>query len=272
MTRRLFLVLCLLIPCLCWAQAWQLKPGASYGPISLGQPVAQAEQALGAPTRSVPSQSDPESSLRTYAKNVLLLVNGKKKVIGITVFQSGARTTEGVGVGSKIAQVQQAMGPGLPRGSGQVAYPGSGIGFAYDEAGLVDRVFIFKVEAQSALQGDRLVVAGQRCGDLKVGMAFSQVESAWGAAPVHKGKDHRWPDKGVGLLVDGGKVLAITITTGDYITAKGLKMGSSRAEVLALYGNPPQANGENLIYPARGIAFYLAGDTVSTVQVFAPIK
>jgi hypothetical protein len=257
---------------LAWAQAWQIKPGTSYGPISLGQSLTQAEQSLGAPIQSRPSQSDPESSLKTYAKNVLLLVNGKKKVIGITVFQNGASTPEGVGVGSPIAQVRKALGAGLPRGSGQIAYPSRGIGFAYDSAGVVERVFLFKVEAPTALQGDRLLVPGQRCGDLKVDMALSQVESAWGKAPVHQGKDHRWPDKGVGLLVDGGKVVAITVTTGDYITAKGLKMGSSRSEVQAEYGAAPEGKGENLIYPARGIAFYLAGDTVSTVQIFAPIK
>ena len=30
--------------------------------------------------------------------------------------------------------------------------------------------------------------------------------------------------------------------------------------------------GGNLIYPKRGIAFYLAGESVSTIQVFTPIK
>ena len=49
-------------------------------------------------------------------------------------------------------------------------------------------------------------------------------------------------------------------------------MGSSRAEVLAEFGKPSQGNESTLMYPSRGIAFYLAGDTVSTVQGFAPMK
>jgi hypothetical protein len=202
---------------------------------------------------------------------VLLLVNGKQKVIGITIYQPGAKMANGLGVGSSVTQVQSALGTGLQRGPQQVAYP-SGIGFAYDNASLVDRVFIFKAEAQTALQGDRLLVAGKRCGDLKVGMAYAAVESAWGAAPVHEGKNYRWPDKFVGVLVEGGRVAAITMTTGDYISHKGLKVGCSKAEVLKVYGPAPDTTGGNLIYPKWGIAFYLAGPTVSTIQIFAPIK
>lgn len=272
MLFRRLLMLCLLIPCLVVAQNWSLKPGQGYGPVRLGQGLSEAEKALGAPVQSVASQSDPESSLKTYSRGVTLLVNGKRKVIGVTVFEAGARSAEGLGVGSSQGQVQKVLGPGLVRGPGNVAYPGLGIGFAYDDSGKAERVFIFAVEAQSALQGDRQVVAGLRCGGLKLGMALAQVEAAWGKAVTQQGKDHRWPDRGVGLLVEGGKVLAITLTTGDYITARGVKMGSSRAEVLAEFGKPSQGNDSTLMYPTRGIAFYLAGDTVSTVQVFAPMK
>ncbi|MBX3167768.1 MAG: hypothetical protein KF760_10170 [Candidatus Eremiobacteraeota bacterium] len=271
MTQRLFLVLLLLIPCLASAQNWQLKPGSGYGPILLNQSQAEAEAALGTPIDSKTSESDPESSLKSYKGDIILLINGQKKVLGITIRAAGAKMAGGLGIGSSVSQVQSALGPGLRRGPQQVAYP-NGIGFAYDASGKVERVFIFKAEAQSALQGDRLIVAGKRCGDLKVGMTLAEVESAWGAAPKKDGKNHSWPDKFVSLLVDNGQVLAITITTGDYISPKGLKAGSSKAEVLKVYGKAPDTTGGNLIYPRRGIAFYLAGDSVSTIQVFAPIK
>ena len=80
MTRPLFLVLLLLIPCLAQAQNWQLKPGHGYGPIFLNQSQSEAEAALGAPVSSEPSQSDPEASLRTYKGNVLLLISGKDRL------------------------------------------------------------------------------------------------------------------------------------------------------------------------------------------------
>ena len=271
MTRRLFLVLLLLIPCLAVAQNWQLKPGTGYGPIFLNQNQADAEAALGPPISTKASESDPESSLRTYKGDVLLLINGKKKVLGITTWSPNARMASGLGMGSSVAQVRTALGSGLQRGPQQVAYS-NGIGFAYDSSGTVERVFIFKAEAQSALQGDRLIVAGKRCGDLKVGMAVSEVESAWGAAPKKDGKNYSWPDKFVSLLVDNGQVVAITITTGDYISPKGLKAGSTKGEVVKVYGSAPDTTGGNLIYPKRGIAFYLAGNSVSTIQVFSPIK
>lgn len=253
------------------AQNWQLKPGSGYGPIQLNQNQSEAEAALGAPVSSEASQSDPEASLKTYKGNVLLLISGKKKVLGITTWAPNAKLAGGLGMGSSISQVQTTLGRGLQRGPQQVAYP-NGIGFAYDSSGKVERVFIFKAEAQAALQGDRLIVAGQRCGDLKVGMAVSQVESAWGPAPKKEGKNYSWPDKFVSVMVDQGQVMAITITTGDYISPKGLKAGSTKAEVLAVYGKAPDTTGGNLIYPKRGIAFYLAGTSVSTIQVFAPIK
>ena len=271
MTRFLMIALCLLIPCLAVAQNWQLKPGEGYGPVRLNQSLAEAEAAQGKPVASVPSQSDPESSLKDYKGNVRLLVNGQKKVLGITVSQPGARLSNGLGMGSSVTQVQSTLGPGLQRGPQRVVYP-NGIGFTYGDSGTVEFVFIFKAEAQTALQGDRLLVAGKRSGDLKVGMPYAAVESAWGAAPVHEGKNYRWPDKFVGVLVEGGRVAAITLTTGDYISHKGLKVGCSKGEVLKVYGPAPDTTGGNLIYPKWGIAFYLAGSTVSTIQIFSPIK
>jgi len=270
----LFLVVTLLFPCLLVAQSWPVKAGHSYGPIQLGQALDQAQQSLGQPTQRKTSAGDPSSQLLTYSKSVMLLVNQDKKVLGITLWAPGARTAEGVGMGSSQQEVQSKLGKGLQRGSGQVLYNESGIGFSYSESGKVDTIFLFRPEAQLALHGDRIIVAGQRSGDIKLGMTLAQVEKAWGKAPNQSGKDHRWPDRGVGLLVDGGRVQAITLTTGDYITQKGLKVGSTRQDVLSVLGAPStQGGGEGvMLYPSRGIAFYLAGNLVGTVQIFAPMK
>ena len=267
---RLFL--CFFLCSVAWTEGWQIRPGQGLGPLSLGQSLGDAESSLGKASQVQASESDPKAQLRTYARGVLLLVNAEKKVLGITLWDRTARSAEGLGVGISRGQVESQWGKGLSRGPQQYAYAGRGIGFQYDGQDRIERVFVFRPEAALPLQGDRLIQPGKRCGDIVLGIPLSQVEQAWGAAPTQQGKDHRWPDKGVGLMVDGGRVVAITVTTGDYVTAAGLKMGSRSADVLRALGKAEQRPGGNLFYPSRGIAFYLAGEVVSTVQIFAPMK
>lgn len=269
--RRFLLVLIVaLIAPLVTAQGWPVQPGSSYGPVKLGQAIAEAERSLGQAQSRKPSASDPSSHMRVY-KNSMLLINKEQKILGITLWDAASKTPQGLGVGSSQKQVVAKLGAGVSRGPGSFVYPGSGIGFAYTEQNTVDKVFLFRPEAASALQGDRQAVPGQRCGEIRINMPLSEVVSAWGNCPVVAGQDYRWPDKGVGLLVHEGRVAAITLTTGDYITRQGLKVGSRRSEVVAALGKG-EAKGSNLFYPARGIAFYFAGDMVSTLQIFAPMK
>ncbi len=270
MWMRFFL--CLFLSLGVWGESWVIRPGQGLGPLSLGQSLSEAEAALGKASRVQASESDPKAQLRTYSRGVLLLVSGEKKILGITLWEPSARSSEGLGVGATRRLVESRLGAGLARGPQQFAYANRGIGFQYDGQQKVERIFLFRPEAAQPLQGDRLIMAGKRCGELLLGAPLSQVEQAWGRAPVQQGKDLRWPDKGVGLMSDSGRVVAITLTTGDYVTPQGLKMGSSAQEVLKVLGKPEQRPGGNLFYPSKGIAFYLAGEVVSTVQIFAPMK
>jgi hypothetical protein len=274
MTRRLLLVLCLLIPCLlapALGVAWPIKEGDSYGPLQLGQKVARAERTLGKPKSSEPSASDPSTRFNTYAAGVMLLVNGEGNIIGITVTDPQARTASGLGVGSSSQQVQKVLGTGLQRGPNQVAYPTHGIGFAFSGANKVERVFLFKKEGVSPLQGDRLIVPGQRCGDIKVGMTIQEIEAAWGPPSTTNPAVHlyQWAAKGVGVTGQRGRVVAITLSTGDYVTRQGLKVGSLRSEVLAALGQPQQTVAQQMVYK-QGIMFTISGEQVAVVQVFSP--
>lgn len=265
----MWLVLCLLLPSLALARGWTIREGKGCGPVSLGQPLGEAERQLGKPISSEPGVSDPDARINGYKGGVLLLINRDGQVIGITVTAPDARTGAGLGVGSSRSQVQAALGPGLQRSPGQVAYPSSGIGFAY--AGQqVERVFVFRPEQSLPLQGDRLIVPGQRVGDLKLGLPVSTVQQAWGAAsetrPWNGGQTLRWSDKRVTLFVLGGKIVGIVLDTGDYVTAQGLKVGSQRSEVVRTLG-PGEGGGQGLQYPHKGISFSLAGNQVTQIVV-----
>lgn len=272
MRALIFLVVLLLFPCFSLAQTWVVEPGASYGPIFLGQSLSEAQKILGTPSKSQPSSSDPSSQLLTYPGSVMLLVNRDRKVLGITTWAAQARTAQGLGIGSSQTQVQGALGRGLQRGQGQILYNDLGLGFSYDDQGRAKTLFLFKPEAQQALHGDRLILPGLRCGDLKIGMPLAQVVKAWGSAPEHSGQDYRWPERGVGLLVIRGKVEAITVTTGDFMSKDGLKVGCPSQDVARLLGAAEDVAPGAMLYPSKGVAFYFAGNQVASVQIFAPIK
>jgi len=264
------LLLLSLLSLFAWAKpGWKIEGGKGFGPVALGQLKGEVDQVLGKPNE-VKSGSDGLSQLCTYVGPLLVLFNGEGQAIGITVLEKGVTSAHGIGIGSSLAEERKQLGPGLQQGPGQYAFPDQGLALALNSQERVDRIFVVKKDAKLALAGDRLVIAGSRAGDIKLGQTLSSVEKAWGAAGTQKDKDFRWPDKGIGLLVKHEKIIAITLTTGDYITPEGIKVGTLKAEVENVLGKAPLANGTNWFYPKRGLAIYFAGDQVSTLQVFAP--
>lgn len=262
-------MLCLFLSVSAWAAPWLIQEGSGYGPVRLGQTQAKAEESLGAPTSSEPGSSDPESRFNTYAKDTALLLNRERKVLGITITGGSARTASGLGIGSSWAEVRSALGSGLKRGAGNRTYPNRGIGFTFTGQN-VSKVFVFKKEDVLPLQGDRLIVPGVRAGDLKLGMTQSVVESFWGKPSSSEGENLRWSRMGVGLMIRDGRVAAITMTTGDYLTSGGLKVGVPGGDVITALGKPGVQNKAGLFYPRLGLAFYLTQNQVSTIQVFPP--
>ena len=74
--------------------------------------------------------------------------------------------------------------------------------------------------------------------------------------------------------IDGGVeyVLDYDILGGNYSTSKGIKVGSSRADVEAAYGTGEES-GNMLIYSdgAKQLIFTLNGDTVSEIDFYVPV-
>lgn len=253
-----------------WAQL--ITPGVGAGSVKLGQPEAQVRQALGAPREIRPGSSDTRMFIYD---GLMLLVNKEKQVIGLTISAAGFKTAEKVGVGSSAADVERAYGAGLRRGEGNLTYPGRGLGFTFDAQGKASHVYVFKQEGDRPLLGDRLIVAGKRAGQLKLGGAALAVQSAWGAPSKTQdlgGGRSLWTfnDQGVRLMVSGGQIDAILVTTGDFITNEGLKVGASQAEVERAYGAGFQRKGPGLFYPEKGIGFLLGKESVIEIQVLFP--
>ena len=78
----------------------------------------------------------------------------------------------------------------------------------------------------------------------------------------------------VQCYIDGGVeyFFDYDILGGNYSTSKGIKVGSSRADVEAAYG-AGEESGNMLIYNdgAKQLIFTLNGDTVSEIDFYVPV-
>lgn len=266
---RVVLLLLLLCPPL-WAAV--IEPGKSAGSYQLGQDFKQVQASLGAPARVDPSPSDPSTKMYFY-RDVAFLVNRQNQVLGITVTSPSYATSGGVGVGSSEQKVRAAFGEGLQRGNGNRTYAERGLGFSFS-SGVVTHVYVFKPEGQRPLLGDRLLVAGKRAGELALGLPFATVAKEWGAPEARSELGGRsvvsYPKQGVRLVVSGGKLDGVLVSTGDFITAGGLKVGSTVSEIERVLGPAPSKRETGLFYPKLGIGFVLSGGQVREVQILYP--
>ncbi len=274
--RRL-LVFWLLLSSLAFCDS-SIIGGKRVGPVALGQSMQTLEKSLGKADRVQKAESDKEAAMLFYQqKGLAVLVTADKKVLGITVNSTGYATPEAVRVGSAQAQVKKAYGQGLIRGKGNWTYPDRGLAFSFAK-GKVAQIYVMKTEQERPLLGDRLIQAGIRCGDLELGLPFGQVTKLWGK-PDHraamKGKSAEivsYRDHGVRLVVSQGRVDGILLTTGDFITPQGVKIGSSRAEVVRAFGKGFVEKEPYLGYSLDGIGFILGDDQVIEIQVLYPKK
>ena len=275
-TLRSVIVLAFLLTMSAWAQDTMIiKGGSAVGTVRLGMSMAQVQSLLGAPSSVQSSPNDPQAKFLQYpSKGLAVFVGSNGVVIGITVTGGKWHTPEGIGVGSAGDKVYKTYGQGLQRGQGNVNYASRGLAFSIRN-GKVVSVFVFKPEDDKALMGDRIIVPGQRVGGLKIGMKMATVEQAWGAAdkvlPMgNNGRAiHRYKEEAIGLIVCNGIVEGMVIETGDFITSHGVKVGSSKAEVVKAFGQGA-ADGERLLYEKKGIGFMFTAGRVRQITVLAP--
>lgn len=273
---RLKLLLALLLTLTALAAPPPILGGVGLGKVKLGTTLADVEKALGKTDQVSSSPNDPGSKFYAYPKfGCSVFVGSQGKVIGITITSAQYKTPEGLGVGSSRAQVEKAYGKGLARGGGNVTYASRGLAFSYGGE-KVNNVFIVKPEEDRPLLGDRQIVPGQRVGDLKLGAPAEGVLKAWGkpdaTTPLSgiKGEIWNYKDEGVGVLASELKIKAVIVSTGDFITAGGVQVGSSFDEVKKAFGAGGEASGDFYFYPARGIGFQLTGGRVSEIRVVSP--
>lgn len=251
-----------------------IQGGKGVGPVRLGQTQEQVEKALGKPAAVKPSPNDPESKLLEYpGKGLSVFMGSSGGVIGVVVTGSGYRTAEDVCVGTAKATVRTTYGTGLQRGVENLTYPSRGLAFSF-ASGKVTHIFIFQPEEGRALLGDRIIEPGKRVGDIRIGDPISKVDEAWGKAdkvlPLSKESKrnlHRYKEEAIGLIVYGGRIEGMILETGDFITREGIKVGSSKAEVLKAFGKTYRAEPERIWYEVRGIGFWFQGDRVRQIQV-----
>ncbi len=89
---------------------------------------------------------------------------------------------------------------------------------------------------------DNLILAGGRAGPVLLQAAASTVTEYWGAARqtrARQGKTFRWweyPERGVWLLVEQGRVVRIGIESEAFLTPEGFGVGKRASPVEVAYG------------------------------------
>lgn len=129
--------------------------------------------------------------------------------------------------------------------------------------------------AQSA--GDKLVVPGERIGNLRVASRLADLEASLGrGTPTGRGvifsdsTFYQWDAAGLAAIADDvtGNVLWISVCAcgsnpwAGFATAEGAGFGLTEEQVVAAMGTPQGTfadfTGKSLYYSSRGIAFFLA--------------
>lgn len=87
-------------------------------------------------------------------------------------------------------------------------------------------------------------------------------------------KEYQYPDLEMQCYIDGGVeyICYVKIKGGDYSTTKGIKVGSSRADVEAAYGAGEEMSG--MVVYADGnkeMDITYNGDTVASIEFYTPV-
>ncbi len=274
MRYRLTLLI-FLVPLFALAETSVIQGGVGLGNFKLGAAFESVQKQLGQPPEVKRSPSDPKSGMAFYPdKGLAFLLNREQTILGITVTEPKYRTSSGIGVGSSLQQVKAAYGNGLARGAFNLSFPDKGLSFAFTNQ-KVTHVYVTKVEESQSMHGDRLIVPGSRVGEIRLGSSGDVAERVLGKPDRvgHlKGGRKLWTyqEKGLRLVMGSAGVEGILITTGDFITSEGVKVGATSADIKRSFGPHGQRTDKGLFYHQRGIGFLLERDQTIEIQVLYP--
>lgn len=261
----------LLTPAL--AQDTLLVGGERAGPYTLGSPFASVVKRLGEPPDVFPSSSDPSTSTRMYKKHkIAFLVGRDKTILGVTVARSDWKTKGGLGVGSTLEAFQKTYGKGLKRGAGDQAFGQHGLAVSHAN-GKVTIVYVVKKDKLVAAQGDYLLVGGTRAGQLRLGTSSKDLKALLGPPAKTEGAgDAIWvyPDLGVKLAFVKGRLYLIGVTSGDWVTPAGVKVGRPFSEMKKDLGKDYRIENSSVFYDKWGIGARLEGQLIVEILIFQP--
>lgn len=273
--RMVLLLALLLVPTGAQNTETLLIGGERAGPYTLGSSFSSVEQKLGKAPDVFPSSSDPGTSTRMYkSQKIAFLVNPEGKIIGITVARGDWKTKGGLGVGSTLESFQKALGKGLKRGTNDVAFPQYGLAVTH-AGGKVNTVYVVKKDALEAAKGDYLLVGGTRAGEMRLGNSSTDMKALLGPPPKTEGaNDSIWtyPDMGIRLAFVKGRLYLIGVTSGDWVTPQGFKVGRPFSEMKKDLGKDYRIDNSSVFYDQWGIGARLQGDVIVEILIFTPKK
>lgn len=276
MTSRIVSLLILLFLCGApvWAQSSTLLVGGQQaGPFKLGDSYSIVTKKLGTPDSSTPTSGDPSTTLKMYKQYQLaFLVNSQSQVIGITVARKDWKTSQGLGVGSPLSDFQQAFGSGLKRGNGQLSFPEYGIAVTYSQ-NVVKTVYIVKKDERDKVKGDYLIVGGTRVGQLRLNQTAADMVALLGQPGSKEGASQNvwvYPDRGIRLGFIQGRLQMIGVTSGDWVTPSGLKVGRPFSDMKKELGNDYRVQSSSVFFDKWGIGARLLGEQIVEILIFNP--
>lgn len=268
------LIFAVLVPVAAQGTDTLLVGGERAGPFTLGSSFAAVSQRLGAPPDVIPSASDPGTSTRMYKKQKIAFLVQQEKVIGITVARSDWKTRGGLGVGSTLESFQKAYGKGLKRGANDVAFSQHGLAVTH-AGGKVNTVYVVKKDAIDAAKGDYLLVGGTRAGEMRLGNSAKDMKALLGPPAKTEGTGKAiwvYPDLGVRLAFVKDRLYLIGVTSGDWVTPTGLKVGRPFSEMKKSLGKEYRVDKSSVFYDQWGIGARLEGELIVELLIFSPKK
>lgn len=256
-------------------EATLIVGGERAGPFTIGAPFSQVQQRLGQPSSQAPTSGDPGTTFRAYKKEQLaFLVNPESQVIGITIARKDWKTAQGLGVGSSLLAFQELFGAGLKRGNGQVAFPEAGLAVTH-RGGTVQLVYVVKPDEADKVKGDHLLVGGSRAGQLRLGQSANDMETLLGSPDKKSGPQNNiwtYPDRGIRLAFIQERLHMVGVTSGDWVTPSGLKVGRPFADMKRELGPDYRIEQSSVFYDKWGIGARLQGDLIVEILIFNPRK
>ncbi len=247
--------------------------GERAGPFRLGLKFSEVEQRLGPPTTVVPSSEDPNTSTRIYRPQKLaFLVGPENTVIGVTVAQPGWKTDRGFGIGAPVLAFEEAFGKGLKRGAEGLAYPQHGLAISH-ENGKVHTIYVVKKDTVEKGRGDHLLIGGNRAGEIRLGSNATDIVNLLGRPPQTQGANSEiwvYPELGIRLAFLNQRLHLIGISSGDWVTPSGLKIGRPFSDMKRELGGDYRVQESSVFYDRWGIGARLQGEQILEILIFNP--